>query len=83
MTAIEKWTRPNGLKIEKIRVPIGVIAIIYESRPNVTVDAAVLTLKTGNAVVLRGGSEALEQQRIPGGTDRARAGGSGPRSRRG
>src|SRR5271170_6045639 len=58
-TAIEKWTRPNGLKIEKIRVPIGVIAMIYESRPNVTVDAAALTLKAGNAVVLRGGSEAL------------------------
>jgi glutamate-5-semialdehyde dehydrogenase len=58
-TAIEKWTRPNGLKIEKIRVPIGVIAMIYESRPNVTVDAAALTLKAGNAVILRGGSEAL------------------------
>ncbi len=58
-TAIERWTRPNGLKIEKIRVPIGVIAMIYESRPNVTVDAAALTLKAGNAVVLRGGSEAL------------------------
>ena len=57
--AIEKWTRPNGLKIEKVRVPIGVIAMIYESRPNVTVDAAALTLKAGNAVVLRGGSEAL------------------------
>jgi glutamate-5-semialdehyde dehydrogenase len=58
-TAIEKWTRPNGLKIEKVRVPIGVIAMIYESRPNVTVDAAALTLKSGNSVVLRGGSEAL------------------------
>lgn len=58
-SAIDKWTRPNGLKIEKIRVPIGVIAMIYESRPNVTVDAAALTLKAGNAVVLRGGSEAL------------------------
>ena len=58
-TTIEKWTRPNGLKIEKIRVPIGMIAMIYESRPNVTVDAAALTLKAGNAVVLRGGSEAL------------------------
>src|SRR6202045_4431398 len=58
-TAIEKWTRPKGLRIEKIRVPIGVIAMIYESRPNVTVDAAALTLKAGNAVVLRGGSEAL------------------------
>ncbi|MDB5108490.1 MAG: gamma-glutamyl phosphate reductase [Candidatus Binatus sp.] len=51
--------RPNGLKISKVRVPLGVIAIIYESRPNVTVDAAALTLKAGNAVVLRGGSEAL------------------------
>jgi glutamate-5-semialdehyde dehydrogenase len=58
-TAIEKWTRPNGLEIKKVRVPIGVIAMIYESRPNVTVDAAALTLKSGNAVVLRGGSEAL------------------------
>ncbi len=58
-SVIEKWTRPNGLKIEKIRVPIGVIAMIYESRPNVTIDAAALTLKAGNAVVLRGGSEAL------------------------
>ncbi len=58
-TVIEKWERPNGLRIEKVRVPIGVIAIIYESRPNVTVDAAALTLKAGNAVVLRGGSEAL------------------------
>ena len=58
-TAIDKWSRPNGLKIEKIRVPIGLIAMIYESRPNVTVDAAALTLKSGNAVVLRGGSEAL------------------------
>ncbi len=56
---IERWERPNGLKIEKVRVPIGVIAMIYESRPNVTVDAAALTLKAGNAVVLRGGSEAL------------------------
>jgi glutamate-5-semialdehyde dehydrogenase len=58
-TVFEKWTRPNGLEIEKVRVPIGVIAMIYESRPNVTVDAAALTLKAGNAVVLRGGSEAL------------------------
>ncbi|WP_303797855.1 glutamate-5-semialdehyde dehydrogenase [Alicyclobacillus macrosporangiidus] len=53
------WTRPNGLRIERVRVPFGVIAIIYESRPNVTVDAAALALKTGNAVVLRGGKEAL------------------------
>jgi len=61
---IEKWTRPNGLEIEKVRVPIGVIAMIYESRPNVTVDAAALTLKAGNAVVLRGGSEALSSNRF-------------------
>ncbi|MBF6568700.1 MAG: glutamate-5-semialdehyde dehydrogenase [Candidatus Binataceae bacterium] len=57
--AIERWTRPNGLEINKIRVPLGVIAIIYESRPNVTIDAAALTLKSGNAVVLRGGREAI------------------------
>jgi len=56
---IEKWRRPNDLEIAKVRVPLGVIAIIYESRPNVTIDAAALTLKSGNAVVLRGGSEAL------------------------
>lgn len=54
-----KWRRPNGLEITQIRVPIGVVAIIYESRPNVTIDAAVLGLKAGNAVVLRGGREAL------------------------
>jgi glutamate-5-semialdehyde dehydrogenase len=53
------WLRPNGLEIRKVRVPIGVIAIIYESRPNVTVDAAGLCLKAGNAVFLRGGSEAF------------------------
>lgn len=51
------WTRPNGLQIQRVRVPLGVIGIIYESRPNVTVDAAVLCLKTGNAVLLKGGSE--------------------------
>jgi glutamate-5-semialdehyde dehydrogenase len=56
---LEEITRPNGLKIDKIRVPIGVVGIIYEARPNVTVDAAGLCLKTGNAVVLRGGSAAL------------------------
>jgi glutamate-5-semialdehyde dehydrogenase len=53
------WTRPNGLIIKKIRVPIGVIGIIFESRPNVTVDAAVLCFKSGNATILRGGSEAI------------------------
>ncbi len=56
---ISKWTRPNGLEIVKIRVPIGVIAIIYESRPNVTCDSSVLCFKTSNAVILRGGKEAM------------------------
>lgn len=56
---ISMWKRPNNLQIGKVRVPIGVIGIIYEARPNVTVDAAGLCLKTGNAVVLRGGSEAI------------------------
>jgi glutamate-5-semialdehyde dehydrogenase len=55
---LAEWSRPNGLRIRKLRVPLGVVGIIYESRPNVTVDAAVLALKTGNAVVLRGGKEA-------------------------
>jgi len=54
-----EWTRPNGLRIQKVRVPIGLIAIIYESRPNVTVDASILCLKSGNATLLRGGSEAI------------------------
>src|SRR5690606_2240190 len=57
---LEEFTRPNGLHIRKIRVPIGVVGIIYEARPNVTVDAIGLCLKTGNAVVLRGGSAALQ-----------------------
>ena len=56
---ISRWIRPNGLVIQKVRVPIGVIAIIYESRPNVTVDSAGLCIKTGNAVILRGGKEAV------------------------
>ncbi len=55
---IREWTRPNGIRISKVRVPIGVVGMIYESRPNVTSDAAALCLKTGNAVILRGGSEA-------------------------
>ena len=61
---IEKTTRPNGLIIKKVRVPIGVVAIIYESRPNVTVDAAALCFKTSNAVVLRGGKEAINSNKI-------------------
>ena len=56
---IRAWTRPNGLRISKVRVPIGVVGIIYESRPNVTSDAAVLCAKTGNATILRGGSESF------------------------
>ena len=58
-TSIREWTRPNGIQIQKVRVPIGSILIIYESRPNVTADAAGLCFKTGNAVILRGGSEAI------------------------
>ena len=56
---LDGWVRPNGLEISRVRVPIGVIGIIYESRPNVTADAAGLCLKAGNACILRGGSEAL------------------------
>jgi len=58
-TVVEKIKRPNGLCIEKMRVPLGAVGIIYESRPNVTIDAAALCLKSGNAVLLRGGSEAI------------------------
>ena len=56
---IEKWSRPNGLEIEKISIPLGVIGVIYESRPNVSADAAGLCLKSGNALILRGGSESF------------------------
>ena len=59
----EEWSRPSGITIRRIRVPIGVIGIIYEARPNVTVDSAALCLKTGNAVVLRGGKEAINTNR--------------------
>jgi glutamate-5-semialdehyde dehydrogenase len=60
---IEQWERPNGLHIRKVRVPLGVVGIVYESRPNVTVDAAALAFKSGNAVVLRGGKEAARSNR--------------------
>src|ERR1700751_3195630 len=61
----ERWTRPNGMTIERVRVPIGVVGIIYESRPNVTADAAALCLKAGNTAILRGGSEShLSNQAI-------------------
>ena len=55
---VKMWRRPNGLQVGRMRIPLGVIAIIYEARPNVTADAAALCLKSGNAVILRGGSEA-------------------------
>lgn len=58
-----EWTRPNGLAIRRVRVPLGVIGIIYESRPNVTADAGALCLKSGNAAILRGGSESFESSR--------------------
>lgn len=58
------WRRPNGLKVGRLRIPIGVIGFIYESRPNVTVDAASLCLKSGNAVILKGGSEAIHSNTI-------------------
>ena len=62
-----EWSRPNGLKIRRVRVPLGVIGIIYESRPNVTADAGALCLKSGNAVILRGGLRefSLEQRHPP------------------
>ena len=60
---LTEWTRPNDVHFEQIRVPIGVIGIIYESRPNVTSDAAVLCLKSGNATILRGGSEAIHSNK--------------------
>jgi glutamate-5-semialdehyde dehydrogenase len=63
--AIEtEWTRPNGLRIRRVRVPIGVVAIIYEARPNVTADAGAICLKSGNVAILRGGSESFESSRV-------------------
>ena len=63
-TVVESWRRPNGLEISRVRVPLGVIAFIYQSRPNVTADAAGLCVKSGNAVLLRGGSEAIESNTL-------------------
>jgi len=62
-TVMESWTRPNGMRIERVRVPLGVIGIIYESRPNVTADAGALCLKSGNAAILRGGSDSMRSSR--------------------
>ena len=63
-TVMAEWTRPNGLRIQRVRVPLGVIGIIYESRPNVTCDAGALCLKSGNAAILRGGSESHRSNRV-------------------
>ena len=63
-TTLEKWRRPNGLTISRVSIPIGVIGVIYESRPNVTSDVASLCFKSGNAVILKGGSEALNTNKI-------------------
>src|SRR5437870_5950246 len=63
-TVVESWRRPNGIEISRVRVPLGVIGFIYESRPNVTADAAGLCVKSGNAVLLRGGSEAIESNTL-------------------
>jgi glutamate-5-semialdehyde dehydrogenase len=60
---MDAWTRPNGMRIERVRVPLGVVGVIYESRPNVTADAGALCLKAGNAVILRGGSESFRSSR--------------------
>ncbi len=68
---IRSWTRPNGLEIRKVRVPLGVIGIIYESRPNVTSECASLCLKSGNAVVLRGGAESFQSNQAIGDALRA------------
>jgi glutamate-5-semialdehyde dehydrogenase len=63
-TVVESWRRPNGIEISRVAVPLGVIGFIYESRPNVTADAAGLCVKSGNAVLLRGGSEAIESNTL-------------------
>ena len=61
---LNKWKRPNGLKIKKVSIPIGVIGVIYESRPNVTSDVSSLCFKSGNSVILRGGSEAINSNKL-------------------
>jgi glutamate-5-semialdehyde dehydrogenase len=63
-TTLSEWTRPNGLKISRVRVPIGVIGIIFESRPNVAADAGALCMKSGNAAILRGGSDGFESAKV-------------------
>ena len=61
---IAQWTRPNGLRIRQIRVPLGVLGVVYEARPNVTADAIALALKAGNTVVLRGGRDATRTNQV-------------------
>ncbi|MDF1750120.1 MAG: aldehyde dehydrogenase family protein, partial [Alphaproteobacteria bacterium] len=61
---MQAWDRPNGLRIERVRTPLGVIGVIYESRPNVTADAGALCVKAGNAVILRGGSESFNSASV-------------------
>ncbi|MBI4409634.1 MAG: glutamate-5-semialdehyde dehydrogenase [Gemmatimonadetes bacterium] len=73
----ESWTRPNGLHVARVRIPLGVVAVIYESRPNVTSDAAALCLKAGNAVILRGGKEAFHSNTAIAGVLRAALAGAG------
>lgn len=63
-TVVEGWTRPNGLRVSRVRVPLGLVGVIYEGRPNVTVDAAGLAVRSGNAVVLRGSSTAQDSNRV-------------------
>ena len=77
----EATTLPNGLKVHKQRVPLGVLGVIYEARPNVTVDVAGLALKTGNAVILRGGSETLNSNRALVSRHSGRAGANRPARR--
>ena len=62
-TVTANWQRPNGLDISRVRTPLGVVGVIFESRPNVTADAGALTLKSGNAVILRGGSDSTRTSR--------------------
>lgn len=61
---ISMWTRPNGLRVGQMRVPLGTVMIIYEARPNVTVEAASLCIKSSNAVILKGGSETINSNRV-------------------
>src|SRR5580698_9580270 len=62
-TVLASWQRPNGMRIQRVRVPLGVVGVIYESRPNVTADAGALCLKAGNAAILRGGSDSFRSTR--------------------